>query len=400
MTETVTPIDLGGRLGLLLEPLDVLFFRDGRPFGASLRGESLSTALPQTLAGAVWTALLQACDCNFQELTRRVRGGESFRAALDALGLPAWIAEVQTRGPWLARVPLKNPADAVPEVLFPMPASLHVPKKANGSEPKLVRLTPLAAAEVLPGWKLTRTIAEPALRPLWHRVREATEPARGFLKPEGMRAFLCGDDIPPDTFLKAEALYGFDHRTGIGISADTMTAEKSLIYTANFLALRTEPAENRQVVMYAEIQLPQGAPEGLVDGIRTIAFGGEGRRVAVHRLPVPFDFAGLSARPSSARGNSLVVLTTPCPCEARWKPAALADRVVAAAMPGAVAVSGWDLARGGPKPSRFAVPAGSVYFAEGELTNLPLCLADSEADRRQGWGCYLTGVWNHDSNRC
>ncbi len=400
MTETATPIDLGGRLGLLLEPLDLLFFRDGRPFGASLRGESLSTAMPQTLAGAVWTAILQAYDCNFQELTRLVRGGQSFREAVDAMGLPAWIAEVETRGPWLARVPLKTPADAVPEVLFPIPSSLHSPKKATESERKLIRLTPLATADLLPGWNLTRTVAEPGLRPLWHRLREATEPAQGFLTPEGMRAFLHGDDVPPNTCLKDEALFGFDHRTGIGISAGTMTAEESLIYTASFLALRAEPSKNRQVVLYAEIQLPEEAPAHVVDGIRTLALGGEGRRVAVHRAPAPFDFAGLSARPSSAHRNSLVVLSTPCPCGARWKPAALADRVVAAAVPGSVPVSGWDLARGGPKPSRFAVPAGSVYFADGELTNLPSCLADSEPDRRQGWGCYLTGVWNDDSNRC
>ena len=32
-----------------------------------------------------------------------------------------------------------------------------------------------------------------------------------------------------------------------------------------------------------------------------------------------------------------------------------------------VAVSGWDVARGGPRRTRFAVPAGSVYFVEGDF---------------------------------
>ena len=39
------------RIGLILEPLDVLFFRDGRPFEAGIRvgGQAI---MPQTLAGA------------------------------------------------------------------------------------------------------------------------------------------------------------------------------------------------------------------------------------------------------------------------------------------------------------------------------------------------------------
>ena len=45
------------RLGLRLDPLDVLFFRDGRPFGESTRAEG-SLPVPQTLAGALRTALL------------------------------------------------------------------------------------------------------------------------------------------------------------------------------------------------------------------------------------------------------------------------------------------------------------------------------------------------------
>ena len=47
---------------------------------------------------------------------------------------------------------------------------------------------------------------------------------------------------------------------------------------------------------------------------------------------------------------------------------------------------------------RFAVPAGSVYFLEGDsspsLSPMP-SLTDRPEDGLQGWGCYLTGVWNY-----
>lgn len=39
-------------VGAILEPLDVLFFRDGRPFAAATRA-STGLPFPQTTAGAV-----------------------------------------------------------------------------------------------------------------------------------------------------------------------------------------------------------------------------------------------------------------------------------------------------------------------------------------------------------
>jgi len=69
---------------------------------------------------------------------------------------------------------------------------------------------------------------------------------------------------------------------------------------------------------------------------------------------------------------------------------------VAAAVPGHVAFSGWDLARRGPKPTRFAAPAGSVYFLEGSVgtTAVEGSLANP-ADAVLGWGAFVEGVWNH-----
>lgn len=385
-------------VGLLLEPLDLLFFRDGRPFGASSRGESLPAALPQTLAGAVWTALLDSHHCNFHELAGRVRGnGDSFPQALKAMGLPGWIAETRVRGPWFARVPLKSVSTRDAELLFPMPASLHQLKKEKAS--RLVRLKPLASQESLPGWERTRKIGDSRLRPLWHREAAATESAGGFLTAAGMRAFLADEEVPADTRVDADALFAFDHRTGIGIDPLALSAAESLIYAASFLSLRRDLAGDCQVVLYCEAVLPDGSPPEALDAIRTLSLGGEGRRAAVHRLDAPLDWGSLDCRPSPSRRNVLAVLTTPCPFHAGWMPGVFSGRLLAAAVAGSVPVSGWDLARGGPKPSRFAVPAGSVYFLEGDLENAPLSLADEELDLRQGWGCYLTGVWDDDDDR-
>ncbi|MGO7309814.1 type III-B CRISPR module-associated Cmr3 family protein, partial [Rhizobium ruizarguesonis] len=71
-----------------------------------------------------------------------------------------------------------------------------------------------------------------------------------------------------------------------------------------------------------------------------------------------------------------------------------------------LAVSGWDLKAGRPKPTRRAVPAGSVYFlrlpqewGEAEvrewITGIWFQnLSDREQDRKDGYGLAALGVWS------
>ncbi len=109
------------RIGLCLEPLDVLFFRDGRPFAAATRATS-GQPVPQTLAGAVWTALLTKFGCDFERLAEEVRR-RPIREAVLAAGTPEWLVEVSVRGPWLARSSVTD-GDG-PDVLVPAPAMLQ-----------------------------------------------------------------------------------------------------------------------------------------------------------------------------------------------------------------------------------------------------------------------------------
>ena len=93
-------------------------------------------------------------------------------------------------------------------------------------------------------------------------------------------------------------------------------------------------------------------------------------------------------RPRSGR---LVMMTSPAWFNG-WRPDRL--RPVAAAVPGYRAVSGWDLARGGPKPNRFMVPAGTVYFLDPGDAPPPAQLVETE-DAMTGWGNFVEGNWNH-----
>ncbi len=358
----------GRRIGLEIHPLDVLFFRDARPFGAAGLGVSRLPP-PSTLSGAIRTALLDGHGADFHKLGTAVREGASPAEAFMAAGAPRWIAEVGIRGPWLRRRG---------GVLVPIPATLHSPKDATSGP--LTRLDPLDHAP--PGWSED----EHGTRPLWRRGVAATRPARGWLTPAGLGTFLSGGvpavagEVVPDS-----ELYDWDRRTGVGIDPDRLVAADAKLYGARFLAL----APN--VSLHVDAILPPAAPRETLAGDFVLALGGERRHACVHSVE-PASWPA----PRSAGAGDAVVLLTPGLFRARWRPAELTGKLVAACVPGDLPISGWDLARGGPKRSRFAVPAGSVYFLEkGKAAALGDTVADEAEDRLAGFGVIAKGVWNH-----
>ena len=377
------------RCGLALDPLDVLFLRDGRPFGQGLRGQTRDLPLPQTVAGAIWTSLLEAHRCPFAHLPAALRDHDfQWPATLAALGLPSWIADVRIRGPWFARQ--GTPADDDDrqlELLFPVPRNV-----AKSTEDDQVIVRRPVSPTAVPGWQTTPS-GRRGLRPLWHRSRSKIDPVHGLLTPSAMADYLADRPIDSSGIVPAHDIFALDHRTGIAVDPDSLTAEDHHIYSASFLSLADDPRRPHSVVLYVEAVFPtESDVTRWPEAIRSIALGGEGRRTTVEPLARPFDFQQLQTE--SEGDGAVYVLTTPGLFDERL-PAAIAEDVVAAACGPAVPVSGWDLARGGPKPSRFAVPAGSVFFTTDRSSPPLESLADRPIDRQQGWGAYLRGIW-HD----
>lgn len=349
------------RLALTLIPLDVLFFRDGRPFDAESRAES-GLPTPQVVAGALRTALLEAHGARFNERQRSLTFGDFVAAVCKQA---PWIAKVRFRGPWLVRMHKEEPA-AVDTVLVPAPAILHRAKKPGGGD--VVRLKPLAPGKSLPGWKGTG-------RPLWAAAEAATEPVGGFLTLDGLKKFLADKDVAAADIVRPDELYTFDNRTGLEINAQRLAAEEGRLFGVRFLVLK------EHLRFLVEVDLPDEAPADAFAGVSFVSLGGEGRRARIERAePVIW--------PETTTGpNRLLLMATPGLFGGAI-PKALDGRLTAAAVPAPVAVSGWDLARQGPKPTRFAAPAGSVYFLN-DNDDVSLNSADPEL----GFGVTLTGGW-------
>lgn len=376
------------RIGLRLDPLGPLLFRDGRPFDAATRASG-GLPTPRTLAGALRTALLGACpEFNFDTFRQKSKDGSSSVDALKNARAPEWLIQARFRGPWLART-ISDPSSTVVEPLIPTPAVL-VRGEVEGGGSAWARNHP---RRDLPGW------ADRDRLPLWRtEVPEGAYPA-GFLGLAGIRAFLEGGCPSDADHKRPDELFGFDDRTHVAIDTDRRTGADGQLFGTRRLVL------NPGVAFYAEV-LVGDSPE-LDEQFRGVAipFGGEGGLVAVNRVALPVDWP--SVEPAEGDGGaparSIWLLATPAfvdPAAGQMPlPSGLANhphaQVRAAASREPLAVSGWDVARNGPLPSRFAVPAGSTYFVESEKghSNPPDSLCSEPEDAAQGWGFALRGVW-------
>lgn len=356
---------------MLIEPRDALLVRDGRPFTNSpgARARSLPFPLPQTLAGAYRTR----------------RGLEAgLRFPQDAQGVRSW----GVRGPLLAeeapggwRLLLPRPLDALRlgEALYPL-RPLKVPKGAGTNLPEA--LLPVG----LPSPHLKEK--PQALPPFWYW--------------ESFLAWLL-EDAPPGFAPQGHGGPTPEHRTHVSLDPSRGTAREGALFQTSGLEFARKEGVTRRLAL---VLWPEDGVE--VEGVHPL--GGE-RRLAFWQKggpgipPAPPALAEALLRTRAAR----VVLLTPGFFGGAYLPegGAIAGARVEAALVGRpLAVSGWDLAGGKPKPSRRAVPMGSVYFVRlpGEWDRGQVeewlakvwfqNLSDLPQDRRDGYGLAAVGVWS------
>ncbi|MGC8968252.1 MAG: type III-B CRISPR module-associated protein Cmr3 [Thermus sp.] len=351
---------------MLIEPRDPLIVRDGRPFTNSpgARARSLPFPLPQTLAGAYRTR----------------------RALLEGLPLPERAEEVLRwglRGPLLAeegregwRLLLPRPLDALKlgERVYPL-RPLELPEGAGTNLPEGLRPVGLPSPS----------------------LKEKPAPLSAFWYWESFLEWILKDS--PESY-SPEGHGGPtpEVRTHVALEGATQTAREGFLFQTSGL----EFARGRSRL--ALILWPEKELEGIfpLGGERRLAFwrkGGPGVP------PLPEALVQGLVRSKAAR----ILFLTPAFLEGAYLPKGGAfggARVEAAVVGRPQAVSGWDLREGRPKPSRRAVPAGSVYFVrlpeawgEGEIRAWAeriwfQNLSDEEQDRRDGFGLAALGVWD------
>lgn len=434
---SLRPAIKSSTIGLVAMPIDPMFFRGGRPFDTASRGES-GLPTPQTAHGMIKTHLMRRLGVHPGELHGlRNRGGDP----------RAWLSRVAVRGPWLAAVREGDSGSTeLQDVFVPMPA--HVvrigDKRGDG---KLELLSPLRKDAASLGWSPPPVPgAASPLRPLWRATGGGRHhPASGWLGRSGLERVLNGQAPCAEHVVRDGDLFAHEDRVGIALGGNG-TAEDGMIYSVrmhrfttprpngSMAAGETSRIDPRWAVgFYIEVgsedprdldALSQELQESAI-----LPFGGEGRRARVERLGQPWSWpkAEHEGPCDPEVGGFATILTTPAiwgdgalrdsepePIGGRFSPSEQAGTLVSLAMHKPVPISGWDFAGRtssedkesgadcppeSPRPTRYAIPAGStVFWQQGKAASdsappTEWQLAQTPVEAAAGWGCALAARW-------
>ncbi len=344
-----------------LQPVDVLFLRGNKLFGdPGSFGESLVPPWPSVVAGALRSRMLADAAIDLPAFARG-------KVQHPQLGTPESPGSFTVTGFHLAR----RAASGDCEPLMPLPADLVV---SEGDDDTLtVRgLAPLD----LDARGLMSSASLPLLPVLAEETR--SKPASGYwLTADGWAAYCAGQAITPATGLvHSRQLWSLDARVGVGLDAGTRSVADGRLFSVQAVAMtQRQGASDFDTGFLVSVDGADLPTEGL------LRLGGDGRAVSIHAVPNP-PATATHADTMLAQQRCRLVLTSPGLFQAEgqgWLPVGttratdgsyrfdlhgVTGRLVAAAIPRAEVISGWDLARWQPKPALKAVPTGSVYWLD------------------------------------
>lgn len=365
-----------------------MLFREARPFSASgdeSRATSLETPSPTTVAGLIRTTLGNV-------------------AGLD------WSKHADVQRAQSIQVPRVGFAIQYPDgtvtPVAPAPASTLLVKR--GGNLVLDDLTPLNALPEGSGCTLPR-----GLRPLQSKGPEKPEPSPRWWIHGSLHQWLAGELQALPRTVQPPLI---EQRVQIGTKPGSRQVAEGMLFTVGYRMWESQTHDGQMVrwVAQARVSIPSTlnvAPTGTTMGV----FGGERRPVVVEWVTASPDKpdADHSAALAGARRVKMY-LRSPGLFLGGWRPGwtdtldllepeLTKARLVGAAVGRPLTVSGWSYEREtfGPKPTRWAAPAGSVYFFELErplsseaaarLADRRVC--DQELDDGIGYGQALWGVW-------
>lgn len=350
MSATLAPVATQHRF---IEPLDVLFLRGNKLFGdPGSHGESLVPPWPSAAAGALRSQLLTHDGTDLRAFAQG-------RLEHPSLGTPQVPGSFALTGFTLAR----QLAGGGVQTLHALPADLVVTEKdhpVDGPELHIQNLRPWAPSHGL------QSSSRFAKLPVLAETERRKAASGLWLTQAGWQKYLHGQLPDPATdLIKTSALWAIDSRVGIGLNADTLSADDGKLFTAQAVAFQ------RGVGFVASWRGAKLPPQG------TLRLGGDGRAASSQTIEHTLPHADLPA--IASQGRCRIVLTSPGLFAQGWLPNGFTRqsdgshwlnlhgvraRLVCATVPRSETISGWDLARWQPKAALRAAPAASVYWLD------------------------------------
>lgn len=374
------------RITVFFEPLDVLQFRDHRPF--DMGAHSVANTVfprPPTFRGALRSLLFRMFGARFDD--REEHFGVKEEWARQWLGGRTQPGTLAMRGPLLARRAVGSANVDPIEPLFCGAQDLAI-VATNGSKDPKVR-----------SYRILRRTPEPATRPpmrlRWSRDRVHqvqgdlpwldTAPGKEkadkiYLTAAGAHAYFAAADStldllptkeektriaaepgkpPPELAIWTEDVLRREDRVGIARSPETLAAEDAMFYI-------TSPFRLKEGYGFAvDVAIPEEGADQAKQALWELngavaALGGKGHRARLgvfEQSVLPADGALASEAKS---GPCKVWLQTPLPLTGPLPDGSLvvADRPIP--------IGGFDFAKGAPRALQPALPAGTIiHLPEG-----------------------------------
>jgi CRISPR-associated protein Cmr3 len=201
---------------LFIEPLDVMFFRDGKPFvaGENHIAQSVFPPTPLTFQGAIRSAILATAGMGVDRFRLAQQGADDSEAALlvEEIGGSTSFGRLRLRGPFVASVSDEVPIPAIAEEWYPCPADILTRRGDDARDP--IRLLPVDQ----PPWI---SDLSGALWPLWAFSSARVEAANGLINGVELTRYLTGD-VPQ--VIHINHFVTREGRLGIALSMGTKVA--------------------------------------------------------------------------------------------------------------------------------------------------------------------------------
>ncbi|MFO7936839.1 MAG: type III-B CRISPR module-associated protein Cmr3 [Kiritimatiellia bacterium] len=358
---------------LTLKPQDILFFRDAKPMEASSVGCGANWPLPNVLHDALISTMKQYWpEPQEWEFEHKHSNKADNREDLSNLR----FGGLQTTG----LLPCRNG-----ETFYPCPADID----PDGNQMLLKKYSGF------------RNLADFLKYGCTLKGKPSKKKGEEWITQRAMEKYLVGENISFDT--SQEALYDKESRTGIAIDAQRGATEGGMLYLAEYLRLRDDVSlrgyaacesvcrasnatdaldkffadgKDQNVVIGGQQGIAQVSADAIDKDLPVALPGGGGHGCYLKWIlltPAIFNNGWLPDWIDVDNGKVLLPVDKPerKPGESRadWRkrfPAALGAQLCAVRMEKPIVVSGWNLRKGGPRATRLAVPAGSVYWFKAD----------------------------------
>ncbi|MCP4185407.1 MAG: hypothetical protein GY761_19210 [Hyphomicrobiales bacterium] len=371
-------------INLQISAIDTLMFRDGRPFNQADAGASEAVSVfppyPPTVVGAIRAALWR----QLGNWDKKILGnGTNWQATESVLG------DLCFGAPQLL-------CDGVP--VFPVPLHIVEGNSGNGNS-ELTWLSPgithkCDLGEVrLPEPVDANLAGIKTIEDRWLTAVGMQEVLDGRLPDRKLVKKDIYSSVDGCHMVKRECLWQGESRVGIGINPDTRTTENAQLYMANHARM--------QDGVCLQVQM-DGYKRDFRHTIQPLA--GE------HRMAdITVSGIGSSQRPAISKtldeGRYLVICLSPLVIDRMPKSGGNIDglpgKVTSACLGKPVVFGGWNSTEKpcGPIPLRQCIPAGSVWFMQGD-ENINASAIPTRIGKATQWGFgqVLIGKWQERYN--